>query len=80
MFRYCQSKKIDQNMKRKGKKKSLRVIFTSDQNRFGGGAQCTAECNDPIQTCSQTKDVPSNNSGKKYDGGNKYINIIYFSF
>ena len=78
MFRYCQSKKIDQNMKKKGKKKSLRVIFTSDQNRFGGGAQCTAECNDPIQTCSQSKDVPSNNSGKKYNVGNKYI--ICFSF
>ena len=34
----------------KGKKKGLKVLFTSDKKKFGGGAQCIAVCSDPAPT------------------------------
>ena len=39
---------------KKGKKKGLKVLFTSDRRKSGGGAQCTAQCVDPepTGTCS----------------------------
>ena len=51
LFRFCLSKNVDQTIKgKKGKKKGLKVIFTSDKKKSGGGAQCTAECIDPAPT------------------------------
>ena len=48
LFRFCLSKIVDQTIKgKKGKKKGLKVIFTSDKKKSGGGAQCTATCIDP---------------------------------
>ena len=37
------SKEIEGKQGRKG----LKVIFTSDKKKIGGGAQCAAQCIDP---------------------------------
>ena len=31
-------------------RKGLKVVFTSDKKKAGGGAQCTAQCIDPAPT------------------------------
>ena len=35
-------------------RKGLKVVFTSDKKRIGGGAQCTAQCIDPAPTTTPT--------------------------
>ena len=35
-------------------RKGLKVVFTSDKKRTGGGAQCTAQCIDPAPTTTPT--------------------------
>ena len=50
-IRYCQSMTVSNEISGKqGKKKGLKVLFTSDKKKFGGGAQCTAVCTDPAPT------------------------------
>ena len=51
--RYCKSMEVSEEIKgKKGKKKGLKVLFTSDKRKSGGGAQCTAQCVDPEPTTS----------------------------
>ena len=38
---------------RQGQKKGLKVLFTSDRRRSGGGAQCTAQCVDPAPAAGE---------------------------
>ena len=46
--RFCKSQKIKEEIQgRLGKKRGLKVLFTSDRRRSGGGAQCTVQCVDP---------------------------------
>ena len=40
-FRFCQSISPDITI---GNEKGLTILFTSDMEETGGGAQCTAEC------------------------------------
>ena len=35
-------------------RKGLKVVFTSDKKKSGGGAQCTAQCIDPAPTTTPT--------------------------
>ena len=35
-------------------RKGLKVVFTSDKKRIGGGAQCIAQCIDPAPTTTPT--------------------------
>ena len=39
---------------KQGRKKGLKVVFTSDKKKSGGGAQCTAQCIDPAPTTTPT--------------------------
>ena len=42
----------------KGRKKGLKVLFTSDKKNFGRGAQCTVDCIDPTPSptsCQRSK-------------------------
>ena len=53
--RYCGSRNISQSIKGKlARKKGLDVSFTSNKKKSGGGAQCTAECIDPVPTTATT--------------------------
>ena len=53
--RYCGARNISQSIKGKlARKKGLNVSFTSNKKKFGGGAQCTAECIDPVPTTATT--------------------------
>ena len=42
---------------RQGRKKGLKVVFTSDKRKSGGGAQCTAQCIDPAPTTTPTPGI-----------------------
>ena len=35
-------------------RKGLKVVFTSDKKKSGGGARCTAQCIDPAPTTTPT--------------------------
>ena len=35
-------------------RKGLKVVFTSDKRKTGGGAQCTVQCIDPAPTTTPT--------------------------
>ena len=39
---------------KQGRKKGLKVVFTSDRRKTGGGAQCTVQCIDPAPTTTPT--------------------------
>ena len=53
--RYCGTRNISQSIKGKlARKKGLDVSFTSNKKKSGGGAQCTAECIDPVPTTATT--------------------------
>ena len=52
--RFCKSEKIREEIQgRLGKKRGLKVLFTSDRRRSGAGAQCTAQCVDPAPATGQ---------------------------
>ena len=38
-------------------RKGLKVVFTSDKRKTGGGAQCTAQCIDPAPTTTPTPGI-----------------------
>ena len=38
-------------------RKGLKVVFTSDKRKLGGGAQCTAQCIDPAPTTTPTPGI-----------------------
>ena len=40
-------------------RKGLKVVFTSDKKKSGGGAQCTAQCIDPAPTTTPTPGIVS---------------------
>ena len=44
------SKEIEGKQGRKG----LKIVFTSDKKKIGGGAQCTAQCIDPGPSTAPT--------------------------
>ena len=55
--RFCKSQKIKEEIQgRLGKKRGLKVLFTSDRRRSGGGAQCTAQCVDPAPATGEFSD------------------------
>ena len=51
---------------KQGRKKGLKVVFTSDKRKLGGGAQCTVQCIDPAPTTTPT---PGTEFMKKFDLG-----------
>ena len=40
-------------------RKGLKVVFTSDKKKSGGGAQCTAQCIDPAPSTTPTPGIVS---------------------
>ena len=52
--RFCQSMNVNKEIEGKQGRKGLKVIFTSDKKKVGGGAQCTAQCIDPAPTTTPT--------------------------
>ena len=38
-------------------RRGLKVVFTSDKKKSGGGAQCTAQCIDPAPTTTPTPGI-----------------------
>ena len=45
---------VSQEIAGKQGRKGLKVVFTSDKKKSGGGAQCTAQCIDPAPTTTPT--------------------------
>ena len=43
----------------KGRKKGLKVLFTSDKKNFGTGAQCSVDCIDPSPSPTTTTTTTS---------------------
>ena len=57
--RYCQSMNVSKEIEGKQGRKGLKVIFTSDKKKIGGGAQCTAQCIDPGPSTTTTTTTAS---------------------
>merc|ERR1719150_2219373 len=47
---FCLKKKPSVTVQGKAAKKGLKVMFMTDKKKFGGGAQCTAECIQGVTT------------------------------
>ena len=62
--RYCRSMNVSQEIEGRQGRKGLKVVFTSDKKKVGGGAQCTAQCIDPAPTTTPT---PGTVFMKKFD-------------
>ena len=45
---------VSKEIKGKQGRKGLKVVFTSDKKKSGGGAQCTVQCIDPAPTTTPT--------------------------
>merc|ERR1719150_573894 len=63
---FCLKKKPSVTVQGKAAKKGLKVMFMTDKKKFGGGAQCTAEC---IQGVTTT--TPSTTAGRVESGGTR---------
>ena len=54
LIRYCRSMRVDREIAGRLGRRGLKVVFTSDKRKTGGGAQCTAQCIDPAPTTTTT--------------------------
>ena len=55
--RYCQSMNVSKEIAGKQGRRGLKVVFTSDKKKSGGGAQCTAQCIDPVSATTPTQGI-----------------------
>ena len=62
LIRYCRSMRVDREIAGRLGRRGLKVVFTSDKKKVGGGAQCTAQCIDPAPTTT-----PGTEFMKKFD-------------
>ena len=46
--------RVDRQIAGRQGRKGLKVVFTSDKKKVGGGAQCTVQCIDPAPTTTPT--------------------------
>ena len=56
--------RVDRQIAGRQGRRGLKVVFTSDKKKVGGGAQCTAQCIDPAPTTTPT---PGTEFMKKFD-------------